>query len=260
MCVFELFLIPIINTNISNFYFRGKDDPTTKKEAFRSHYSRMGEIRSILPVPMVVMTATATPAAKKEILKLVALNNYLEISLPPDRDNINYSVIKMPQYDLYTVFKSTLDDIECNGILAQRVIVYCRKKEQCCELFELFRSTLGSKGYVNGEFGDDRTRIYAMFHSKTTQPVKDSVLASFLDPHGHVRVVFCTVAFGMGIDVKGVNTVIHIGPSNSLEDYLQESGRVRRDGQKSYALLVTYPHATSGNVNTDMKTYCKADT
>ena len=146
------------------------------------------------------------------------------------------------------------------GILVQRVIVYCRKKEQCCELFELFRSALGSKRYVNGEFGDYRTRMYAMFHSKTTQPVKDSVLASFLDPHGHVRVVFCTVAFGMGIDVKGVNTVIHIGPSNSLKDYIQESGRVGRDGQKSYALLVTYPHATSDNVNTDMKTYCKADT
>ena len=206
------------------------------------------------------MTATATPAAKKEMIKLVGLTEFLEISLSPNRENINYSVIKIPQYDLYTVFKSTLDDIEKNGILAQRVIVYCRKKEQCCELFELFRTSLGSKGYVNNEIGDDRTRMYAMFHSKTSQPVKDSVLESFLDPSGHVRIVFCTVAFGMGIDVKGVNNVIHIGPSNSLEDYLQESGRVGRNGQKSYALMITYPHATSGNVNSDMKMYCKADT
>ena len=111
-----------------------------QRKRFPGAISRIGEIRSLVPVPMVVMTATATPAAKKEMIKLVGLTEFLEISLSPNRENIDYSVIKIPQYDLYTVFKSTLDDIEKNGILAQRVIVYCRKKEQCYELFELFRT------------------------------------------------------------------------------------------------------------------------
>ncbi|MEW8546014.1 MAG: helicase-related protein [Candidatus Thiodiazotropha sp.] len=141
---------------------------------------------------------------------------------------------------------------------SSRVIVYCRKKEQCCELFELFKNSLGLKGYKDGIGGDDRTRLFAMFHSKTSQPVKDSVVKSFLNPNGHIRAVFCTVAFGMGVDVKAVTNVVHVGPSNSLEDYLQESGRIGRGGEPSHALLITYPHATSGNISSEMKDYRKS--
>jgi hypothetical protein len=44
--------------------------------------------------------------------------------------------------------------------------VYCRKKEHCSDLFELFSTTLGENGYANGTFEDDRARMYNMFHSK----------------------------------------------------------------------------------------------
>ena len=63
-----------------------------------------------------------------------------------------------------------------------------------------------------------------MYHKKTHDLVKETVENEFCKADGVVRVVFCTIAFGMGINVKGAYTVIHLGPSGSLEDYHQESG------------------------------------
>ena len=56
-----------------------------------------------------------------------------------------------------------------------------------------------------------------MYHKKTHDLVKETVENEFCKADGLVRVVFCTIAFGMGINVKGADTVIHLGPSGSLE-------------------------------------------
>jgi superfamily II DNA or RNA helicase len=131
----------------------------------------------------------------------------------------------------------------------------------CSSLFELFRDCLGDKGYVQSEtetYFDDRTRLYGMFHSKTSEKVRHSVLQAFMKEDGHVRVLFCTIAFGMGIDVKGVNHVVHIGPANDLEDYLQESGRAGRNlDNQSFVTIVKFPRCTAGNVGEAMKAYVK---
>lgn len=48
----------------------------------------------------------------------------------------------------------------------------------------------------------------------------------FCKEDGTVTIVFCTIAFGMGVNIKGANLVIHMGPSSDLDDYLQESGGI----------------------------------
>ena len=57
-------------------------------------------------------------------------------------------------------------------------------------------------------------------------------------PDSHVRVVICTIAFGMGIDLKCAHKVIHFGPSRTTECYLQECGRVGRNGGQSLCVLL----------------------
>ena len=54
---------------------------------------------------------------------------------------------------------------------------------------------------------------------------------------GIVRVLVCTIAFGMGVDCKGVKTIIHLGPSRDVESYMQESGRCGRHGCQSNAVI-----------------------
>lgn len=62
----------------------------------------------------------------------------------------------------------------------------------------------------------------------------------------------------MGIDCKGLNTVIHFGPPVDVDDYFQESGRVERDGSYSNAILVTYPGCLkSVHFDKKVKEYCK---
>ena len=56
-----------------------------------------------------------------------------------------------------------------------------------------------------------------------------------------MRVVFATIALGMGIDLKNVNTIIHYGAPRSLEDYFQESGRGGRSGEAAKSIIYWKP-------------------
>ena len=58
-------------------------------------------------------------------------------------------------------------------------------------------------------------------------------MKSLSKPDGVVRVVFATVALGMGVNMRDVNTIIHYGAPQSIEDYYQESGRGGRSGQQA---------------------------
>ncbi len=154
--------------------------------------------------------------------------------------------------------------MELKGCKAKKALVFCRRKEHVKELNELFHTSLGIKSYYrpNGnETLDDRCRIFAMYHKKTHDLVKETVENEFSKhmPDGVLRVVFCTIAFGMGINVEGADTVIHLGPSGSLADYHQESGRIGRDSQTmSHAILFKYKGCRCRrNISKPMKNYVR---
>ena len=83
---------------------------------------------------------------------------------------------------------------------------------------------------------------------------------SMLNPNGNGHVLFSTTAFGMGMDVPNVRTVIHFGPPANVDDYFQECDRAGRDGNTSRAILYYYyPACLVGHVRRQMKQYCKLD-
>ena len=65
-----------------------------------------------------------------------------------------------------------------------------------------------------------------MFHASTPQHSKDVIMGSLQDCHGTVRVVFASVAMGMGIDLHGVDTVIHYVAPSSIDKLVVEEGKV----------------------------------
>ena len=68
--------------------------------------------------------------------------------------------------------------------------------------------------------------------------MKDVVLKQLTCPTGSIiRVVFATVALGMGVDIKGIRSVVHITPPYTMQAYLQETGRAGRDGNPATAVL-----------------------
>ena len=77
--------------------------------------------------------------------------------------------------------------------------------------------------------------------ASTPQHSKDVIMGSLQDCHGTVRVVFASVAMGMGIDLHGVDTIIHYGAPSSIEDYFQASGRRGQSGDSAYSIVYWTP-------------------
>ena len=96
-----------------------------------------------------------------------------------------------------------------------------------------------------------------MYHSKIDEIDKKEIMESF-SKGGVCRILFCTTAFGMGVDVADIRRCIHFGPPQDIDDYLQESGRTGRDGLSSSAVIYAYPGYLIGHVSKAMKEYCKS--
>lgn len=86
--------------------------------------------------------------------------------------------------------------------MADRVLVYCQSLNMCADLYAHFLYELGDKSYYPpGSEKVSDNRLFAMFHANTPQHNKEVVLRSLNQPDGVVRVVFATVALGMGINL-----------------------------------------------------------
>ena len=145
------------------------------------------------------------------------MQHCVQIIGDPNKPNIPYAVVDIDHANLYETFKPIIDDIDERQLSATKVMVFCRRKEDMKELFEFFSQSLGPKAYAwpkGNEPLDDRTRLFAMYHKKTHDLVKRTIETEFCKENGSVRVVFCTIAFGMGVNVKGSNMVCNYRPSS----------------------------------------------
>ena len=98
-----------------------------------------------------------------------------------------------------------------------------------------------------------------MYHAGTPDSVKEHILQTITSVGGHIRVLICTVAFGMGVNCQYISRVIHFGGSQCVECYLQECGRAGRQGQSSFYLLL-YNGILMKNCEEDIKNYAVATT
>ena len=81
------------------------------------------------------------------------------------------------------------------------------------------------------------TQFRSQNPASTPKYNKEVIHTSLSVPDGIVRVVFATVALGMGINFQNVNLIIHYGSPRSIEDYFQESGRGGRSGEDAQSMI-----------------------
>lgn len=93
--------------------------------------------------------------------------------------------------------------------------------------------------------------------AENSPQIKEMVMKHFIEDDSTTQIIFCTEAFGMGLDCPNINQVIHFSPSQTIEGYIQEIGRSGRNGQQATALCIHTP--TSAPTNKDMKQYVKAE-
>ena len=222
---------------------------------FRKWYGQVCQIRSFLPhdVPVVALTATATKLTCKTIIHHLGMREPHMIQQSPNRANIRYAVIKTSR-DISIAFQWLVHELRKQRRALPCTVVFCRSITTCSKLYKFFLTELRELSYepLNSQ-ACIQTRLFAMFHSRVDECDKKKIVACVKG--GSCRVLFSTIAFGMGIDIPCIHTIIHYGPSRDIDDYLQESGRAGRSGEASHAVLYVYPGCTLGYVSPDMKRY-----
>ena len=170
------------------------------------------------------------------------MSEVVTVKLSPNCSNIMYNVERR-RTDLETDFSESLSTLKEKQKDTLRVVVYCRTLMICADLFFFrFSYEMGKSLYYPPSAPElSENRLFGMFHASTPQHSKDVIMGSLQDSYGTVRVVFASVAMGMGIDLHGVDTIIHYGTPSSIEDYFQASGRRGQNGDSAYSIVYRTP-------------------
>jgi ATP-dependent DNA helicase RecQ len=181
---------------------------------FRPSYLKIANVRKHFPgVPLLALTATATPSVVKDIQEKLQFTEPNVLSMSFSRSNLVYMVREKEDKMGYLV--KTIQRAKGTGV------VYVRNRKATREIKELLvKNKISADYYHAGLNAETRNRKQDEWKSDKT------------------RVIVATNAFGMGIDKPDVRFVIHVDPPDSLEAYFQEAGRAGRDGKKAVAVLL----------------------
>ena len=178
---------------------------------FRESYLSLGVIRKTYPnIPMLAVTATATPRVIEDIYDLLNIEEVNEYSLGTRRTNLSISV--RPKHEYNTC------------VFTEPTIIYVQTRKICESLCE----DLHNKGV---------TATY--YHGGMSKQEKQNSHERFTK--ADVMVIVATISFGMGIDKSDIRHVINYGVTTDIETYYQEIGRAGRDGMPCRATMYYKP-------------------
>lgn len=191
---------------------------------FRPEYRRIKQIvKEIDDVPMVALTATATPKVQMDIQKSLNMLDAQVFKSSFNRSNLYYEVL--PKGSKAQTMKDLISFI--NKKKGKSGIVYCLSRKKTEEVSEILIAN-----------GINALPYHAGLDAKTRASNQDKFLMEDAD------VICATIAFGMGIDKPDVRFVIHYDVPKSLEGYYQETGRAGRDGMEGDCILFFNPKDT----------------
>ena len=181
---------------------------------FRPEYRRLTEVFDQFPAAArMALTATATPAVQRDILKQLGLRSPEILIGHPDRPNLVYRAF--PRRDQ---LKQVMEVVRRHP--GEGGIVYAQTRKHVERIAEgLTAAGVSCSPYHAGLSAADRQKAQSDFVNE------------------RLDVIVATIAFGMGIDRSNVRYVVHANTPRSVEHYQQESGRAGRDGEPAECVL-----------------------
>ncbi|MGH9857077.1 MAG: RecQ family ATP-dependent DNA helicase, partial [Acidobacteriota bacterium] len=185
---------------------------------FRPEYRKLAELRPAFPeVPVIALTATATPRVRQDIVDHLRLKNPAIYTASFNRPNLSYSVLPKDHADDQVHDFLKLHEGESG-------IIYCQSRNRT----ESLAAHLTEEGFRA-----------VPYHAGLTSQERSHHQDLFLEDE--VQIVCATIAFGMGINKPDVRFVIHYDLPKNIEGYYQETGRAGRDGAESICMLLFSP-------------------
>ncbi len=192
-------------------------------ETFRPAYQRLGAVRPALlqskpvgtQIAIAAFTATADPQAQQTIQQVLELKQPQLFRLNPYRSNLHLKV--KIAWTPRGRRQQLLQFIQTNP---KTGLIYVRTRRDSESLAQWLQ-----KNYTT-----------AAYHAGLNPEQRRTIEASWLN--GTLPFVVCTSAFGMGINKSSVDWVVHFHPPLLLSEYVQEIGRIGRDGKPATALLL----------------------
>ena len=216
---------------------------------FRPSYLKIAEIREVIrqkgdeairrEVPILALTATATPDVVDDIQERLAFREKHVLRKSFARPNISY-VVRQTN-------KKADEIVHILSRVSGSAIVYVRNRQRAQEIAAFLQEKgISADFYHAGLTSKERSEkqeAWKKFRERSQGELQNGSKAAYsLEARGEgTRVIVATNAFGMGIDKADVRVVIHHDLPDTIEAYFQEAGRAGRDEQKAFAVLLYDP-------------------